>query len=104
MRGNDGKQNELFSYISLEAQVPKNHPLRKMREMVDEALEGMSGDFDEMYSRMGRPSIPPEHLLRALLIQMLYSIRSERMLMGPQMHKPLVINAVLDIQFTRAVI
>ena len=80
MRGNDGKQNELFSYVSLEARVPKNHPLRKMREMVDEALEGMSADFDEMYSRMGRPSIPPEHLLRALLIQVLYSIRSERML------------------------
>lgn len=80
MRGNDGKQNELFSYVSLESRVPRNHPLRKMREMVDEALEGMSGDFDEMYSRMGRPSIPPEHLLRALLIQVLYSIRSERML------------------------
>lgn len=80
MRGNDGKQNELFSYVSLEARIPKNHPLRKMREMVDEALEGLSADFDEMYSRMGRPSIPPEHLLRALLIQVLYSIRSERML------------------------
>src|SRR6267143_1638442 len=63
MRGNDGKQNELFSYVSLEARVPRNHPLRKMREMVDEALEGLSSDFDEMYSRMGRPSIPPEHLL-----------------------------------------
>src|ERR671923_569655 len=81
MRGNDGKQGDLFSYVSLESRVPKNHPLRKMREMVDEALEGMSADFDEMYSRMGRPSIPPEHLLRALLIQVLYSIRSERMLM-----------------------
>ena len=80
MRGNDGKQGDLFSYVSLESRVPKNHPLRKMREMVDEALEGMSGDFDEMYSRMGRPSIPPEHLLRALLLQMLYSVRSERML------------------------
>jgi transposase len=80
MRGNDGKQNDLFSFIILEARVPRNHPLRKMREMVDEALEGMSADFDEMYSRMGRPSIPPEHLLRALLIQVLYSIRSERML------------------------
>jgi transposase len=80
MRGNDGKQGDLFSYVSLESRVPRNHPLRKMREMVDEALEGMSADFDEMYSRMGRPSIPPEHLLRALLLQMLYSVRSERML------------------------
>src|ERR1043165_4365599 len=81
MRGNDGKQGELFSYVSLESRIPQNHPLRKMREMVDLALEGMSADFDEMYARMGRPSIPPERLLRALLIQVLYSIRSERMLM-----------------------
>jgi len=81
MRGNDGKQGDLFSYVSLESRVPRNHPLRKMREMVDEALEAMASDFDEMYSRMGRPSIPPERLLRALLLQVLYSIRSERMLM-----------------------
>src|SRR5579859_4059680 len=50
MRGNDGKQGDLFSYVSLESRVPRNHPLRKMREMVDEALEGMASDFDEMYS------------------------------------------------------
>jgi transposase len=81
MRGNDGKQGDLFSYVSLESRVPRNHPLRKMREMFDEALEGMASDFDEMYSRMGRPSIPPERLLRALLLQVLYSVRSERMLM-----------------------
>jgi transposase len=81
MRGNDGKQNELFSYVSLEARVPRNHPLRKMREMVDEALEGLGPDFEQMYSQMGRPSIPPERLLRALLLQVLYSVRSERMLM-----------------------
>jgi transposase len=81
MRGNDGKQGDLFSYVSLESRVPRNHPLRKMREMFDEALEGMAPDFDEMYSRMGRPSIPPERLLRALLLQVLYSVRSERMLM-----------------------
>jgi len=58
MRGNDGKQNELFSYVSLEARVPRNHPLRKMREMVDEALEGLGPDFEQMYSQMGRPSLP----------------------------------------------
>ncbi len=81
MRGNDGKQNELFSYVSLEARVPRDHPLRKMREMVDEALEGLGPDFEQMYSQMGRPSIPPERLLRALLLQVLYSVRSERMLM-----------------------
>jgi len=81
MRGNDGKQGDLFSYVSLESRVPRNHPLRRMREMVDEALEGMASDFEEMYSSMGRPSIPPERLLRALLLQVLYSVRSERMLM-----------------------
>ena len=80
MRGNDGKQGHLFSYVSLESRVPGNHPLRKMRDMVDEALEAMGADFDEMYSKVGRPSIAPERLLRALLIQVLYSIRSERML------------------------
>ena len=81
MRGNDGKQSELFSYVSLESRVPQNHPLRRMREMVDEALENMGPDFDLMYSRMGRPSIAPERLLRALLLQVLYSVRSERLLM-----------------------
>lgn len=81
MRGNDGKQGDLFSYVSLESRIPRNHPLRKMREMVDEALEAMASDFEEMYSSMGRPSIPPERLLRALLLQVLYSVRSERMLM-----------------------
>ena len=80
MRGNDGKQGDLFSYVSLESRIPRNHPLRSMREMVDEALEAMGPDFDAMYSKVGRPSIAPERLLRALLIQVLYSIRSERML------------------------
>jgi transposase len=80
MRGQDGKQGELFSYVSLESRVPRNHPLRRIRDMVDEALEELDADFEEMYSTLGRPSIPPEQLLRALLLQMLYSIRSERML------------------------
>jgi transposase len=80
MRGNDGKQGELFSYVSLESRVPRNHPLRRIRDMVDEALEELDGDFEGMYSAIGRPSIPPEQLLRALLLQMLYSVRSERML------------------------
>ena len=81
MRGNDGKQSSLFSYVSLEQRVPQDHPLRSVRVMVDRALERLNRDFEEMYSRMGRPSIAPEKLLRALLIQMLYTIRSERMLM-----------------------
>jgi transposase len=81
MRGNDIQQNELFSYGSLEERVPESHPLRPVRQMVDEALTQMSGRFDEIYGSEGRPSIAPERLLRALLLQMLYSVRSERMLM-----------------------
>ena len=81
MRGEDIQQSELFSYGSLEDRVPVNHPLRAIRAMVDEALGEMSARFDEIYPEDGRRSIPPERLLRALLLQMLYSIRSERMLM-----------------------
>ena len=81
MRGEDIQQNELFSYGSLEERVPESHPLRPIRQMVDEALTQMSGRFDEIYGSEGRPSIAPERLLRALLLQMLYSVRSERMLM-----------------------
>jgi transposase len=71
----------MFSYLSPETRVRKEHPLRAIRVMVDEALRGMSPLFDHMYSEMGRPSIPPEKLLRAQLLQMLYSVRSERLLM-----------------------
>jgi transposase len=81
MRGEDVQQSELFSYGSLEDRVPAGHPLRAIRAMVDEALGEMNGRFDEIYPEEGRRSIPPERLLRALLLQMLYSIRSERMLM-----------------------
>ncbi len=81
MRGDDIQQNELFSYGSLDERVPEKHPLRAIRTMVDEALQEMSGRFDELYPEDGRRSIPPERLLRALLLQMLYSVRSERMLM-----------------------
>ena len=81
MRGGDHRSEGLFSYGSCEARVPADHPLRAIRAIVDEALEVMSGDFDAMYSRIGRPSIPPEKLLRALLLQAFYTIRSERQLM-----------------------
>jgi transposase len=81
MRGNDAKQDELFSYISIEKRVPSNHPLRRIRAMTDTALQRMSKEFDALYARLGRPSIPPERLLRALLVQALYSVRSERQLM-----------------------
>lgn len=81
MRGSDTHQSELFSYGSLEDRIPENHPLKTIRTMVDEALKEMSARFDEMYGDQGRPSIAPERLVRALLLQMLYSVRSERMLM-----------------------
>ncbi len=81
MRGTEQLQESMFSYISAEKRVPAEHPLRPLRKMVDEILRGMNRDFEEMYSNTGRPSIPPEQLLRALLIQALYSVRSERMLM-----------------------
>ena len=81
MRGDDRPQDGVFSYISLEARVPKDHPLRGVRTMVDQVLREMSGRFAKIYSPLGRPSIPPEQLLRALLLQVLYSVRSERLLM-----------------------
>jgi len=81
MRGDDRQQNHIFSYLSPEARVRKDHPLRAIRTMVDEVLTQLSRRFDTMYARVGRPSIAPEKLLRAQLLQMLYSIRSERLLM-----------------------
>ncbi|MGV1848020.1 transposase, partial [Rhizobium sp. L74/93] len=81
MRGSDNQTAGLFSYVSCEARVPTNHPLRPIRAIVDEALEVLSPDFEAMYSAIGRPSIPPEKLLRALLLQAFYTIRSERQLM-----------------------
>lgn len=81
MRGDDQKQDGLFSYLSPEQRVPKEHPLRPIRMMVDRALAELSPRFAELYSHTGRPSIPPEMLLRALVLQILYTVRSERMLM-----------------------
>jgi transposase len=81
MRGQDTQQSAMFSYVSPEQRVPADHPLRRMREMVDIALKGMSRTFNRIYVDWGRPSIAPEKLLRALLLQVLYSIRSERQLM-----------------------
>src|SRR5260370_25202289 len=81
MRGTDQQQGYVFSYISPEQRVRKDHPLRPIRTMVDKVLKQLSPEFDKMYSKVGRPSIPPEQLLRALLLQLLYSVRSERLLM-----------------------
>jgi transposase len=81
MRGDDPRHDAMFSYVTPEAWVRADHPLRPIRRMTDAALERLSGRFDRLYSTTGRPSIAPEKLLRALLLQMLYSIRSERLLM-----------------------
>jgi transposase len=81
MRGDDVQQEAMFSYLSPEARVPRDHPLRPIRDMVNQALVELSGEFQAMYSREGRPSIPPEKLLRALLLQVFYTIRSARLLM-----------------------
>jgi transposase len=81
MRGTDQQQSHVFSYISPEQRVRKDHPLRPMRTMVDEILKQLSPQFHKMYAKVGRPSIPPEQLLRAQLLQLFYSVRSERLLM-----------------------
>jgi len=80
MRGQDTQQSAMFSYLAPAQRVPTNHPLRPIRRMVDVALKALSKSFDKIYSAYGRPSIPPEKLLRALLWQVLYTVRSERML------------------------
>jgi len=77
MRGDDVRQGSVFSYVSLEQRVPESHPLRPLRAMVDEALVELSPAFEGLYSRVGRPSIPPEKLLRALLLQLLYWFLSQ---------------------------
>ena len=82
MRGDDQQlQSGMFSYVALEDRIPADHPLRGVRKLVDAVLAEMSNDFEGLYSKVGRPSIPPERLLRALLLQVFYSVRSERLLM-----------------------
>src|SRR4030095_2894525 len=81
MRGHDDQTNHMFSYLSPEQRVRADHPLRAVRRLTDEVLVAFAPRFTKMYSDIGRPSIPPEQLLRALLIQSLYTVRSERLLM-----------------------
>ena len=81
MRGDDQQQSGMFSYVSLEERVPGDQPLPPIRNTVDEILRGMSKEFNAMYAKKGRPSVPPERLLRAVLLQIFYSVRSERLLM-----------------------
>lgn len=81
MRGGDDRTGSLFSYVDLEARVPAKHPLRAMRTLVNASLSALDGSFTALYAKTGRPSIAPERMLRAVLLQLLYSIRSERQLM-----------------------
>ena len=81
MRGIENHQETMFSYVSTENRIPQNHPLRSVRKMADEVLLEMDETFEDQYSQMGRPSIAPEYLIRAILLQILYSVRSERLLM-----------------------
>lgn len=81
MRGTDDQAGQLFSYVDLEARVRRDHPLRAIQAIVNEALSSLVSDFSALYSKTGRPSIPPERLLRAMLLQAFYSVRSERQLM-----------------------
>ena len=81
MRGNDEQQGAVFSYVNAEQRIAADHPLRRIRAMTDAGLRELSAEFDALYAAGGRPSIAPERLLRALLLQVLYSRRSERLLM-----------------------
>lgn len=81
MRGTDETSGSLFSYVDLEDRIPPRHPLRKIRQVVNDALASLDGEFEQLYIDFGRPSIAPERLIRASLIQILYSVRSERQLM-----------------------
>ena len=81
MRGTDKISGSLFSYVDIEDRVPVGHPLRQVKRIVDEALASLDAEFDRLYASEGRPSIAPERLMRASLIQILYSVRSERQLM-----------------------
>ena len=91
MRGPQTLQGGIFSYVSLESRIPEDHPLRAIRRLVDAALEQLSRRFDGIYAKgVGRPSVPPEQLLRALLLQVLYPIRSERQLIEQRWCRVLV--------------
>jgi transposase len=81
MRGTDGGSGRLFSYVDLETRVRRGHPLRAIREIANEALAILTSDFSELYFKTGRPSVAPERLLRAMLLQAFYSVRYERQLM-----------------------
>lgn len=89
MRGDERQQESMFSYVSLEQRVPAVHPLRAIRQMVDQALSELSVHFESLYARRGRPSKPPEQLIRALLVQLLYGIKRRADELGGQRNLPI---------------
>jgi len=99
MRGNDELQGAVFSYVSAEQRIAADHPLRRIRTMTDAALRELSRDFEQLYAAGGRPSIAPEKLLRALLLQVLYARRSERLLME-EMNYNLLFRWFVDWRWT----
>src|SRR5271165_4203821 len=104
MRGSDERTGELFSYVDIEERVPQNHPLRLIRRIVNEVLAELDGEFAKLYAEDGRPSIATERLLRALLLQAFYTIRSERQLME-QLHYNLLYRwfCQLEVAYCRLV-
>jgi transposase len=102
MRGDDKQQSSMFSYVTMEQRIPGNHPMRGIRVLADRALERMDGVFDDLYSATGRPSIAPERLLRAQLLMILYSIRSERQLME-QIHFNILYRWFVGLEMDEAV-
>jgi transposase len=102
MRGPDIQQAAMFSYLTLEQRIPADHPLRAIRQLADRALERISGEFDKLYAATGRESIPPERLLRALVLMVLYSVRSERQLME-QLHYNLLFRWFVGLEMDDAV-
>ena len=102
MRGDDQQQSAMFSYVTLEQRIPADHPVRAIRVLADRALAQLDGEFDKLYAEMGRPSIAPERLLRATLLMVLYSIRSERQLME-QLHYNLLFRWFVGLEMDDAV-
>ncbi len=102
MRGDDEKQAAMYSYVTLAQRIPADHPARQIRAMVDRALERMDAELEQLYSHTGRPSIAPERLLRASLLMVLYSIRSERQLME-QMNYNLLFRWFVGLEMDDAV-
>src|SRR5881409_644911 len=102
MRGDDLQQAGMYSYLSPEQRVPQDHPLRAIRKFSDAVFAELSPQFDKLYARMGRPSIAPEKLLRALLLQVLYSVRSERLLME-QLHYNLLFRWFVGLEMDEPV-